>query len=172
MENRQTHDSVSKMHYGFHELDKADLPLIWKWLQEPHVQAWWKDPQEQYDLISGDMSDPTMALHLVSFKGTPFAYAQDYCVQDWMQPHLEDRPAGTRAIDTFIGDPTFLGQGHAAGFLRQHAGALLKAGAPQVVIDPEPENIRAIRAYTAAGFQAIGIRESDDGPALLMQFAP
>ena len=158
------------MTYTLRPLLESDLPLIWTWLQELHVQAWWPDPQEQYDLISGDITDPTMALYLVSLDGVPFAYVQDYCVQDWMQRHLKDRPAGTRAIDTFIGDPSFLGKGHGAGFLRHHAQALLNQGAPQVVIDPEPANQIAIRAYRAAGFQDIGVRESDDGPALLMQF--
>ena len=158
--------------YQIRPLKEADLPLIRRWLEEPHVQAWWVDPQVQYDLISGDMDDPTIDLHLVSLDGVPFAYVQDYCVQDWMQPHLEDRPKGTRAIDTFIGDPTFLGKGHGAGFLRQHAQSLLEQGAPQIVIDPEPHNVAAIHAYASAGFRKIGVRESDEGPAMLMVFRP
>lgn len=160
------------MIYQIHSLEEDDLPLIWQWLQEPHVQAWWVDPQVQYDLIKGDMGDPTIDLHLVSLNETPFAYVQDYCVQDWMQPHLEDRPKGTRAMDTFVGDPAFLGQGHRAKFLRQHALSLLSKGAPQIVIDPDPENHRAIAAYTRAGFTRVDVRESDDGPALLMVFEP
>jgi len=158
--------------YRIERLKNADLPLIWAWLQEPHVQAWWVDPQVQFDLIKGDMDDPTIDLHLVSLGDQPFAYVQDYCVQDWMQPHLKDRPEGTRAIDTFLGDPAFLGRGHGAGLLRQHALDLLARGTPQIVIDPDPENSRAIAAYARSGFIKIGVRESDEGPALLMVFDP
>ena len=160
------------MTYGIRPLAAADLPLIWQWLQEPHVQAWWPDPPAQYDLIKGDLGDATLAQHLVSLEGRPFAYVQDYRVQDWMQPHLEDRPKGTRAMDVFLGDPAVLGQGHGAGFVRHHALGLIAKGTPQVVVDPDPANHRAIAAYRRAGFAEVGLRESAEGPVLLLVFDP
>ena len=156
--------------YRFRPLFQDDLPLIETWLQEPHVRAWWRDPQRQYDLIAGDLPDPKIDLHLVHLADVPFAYLQDYCVQDWMQPHLADLPQGTRAIDLFIGDPNFLGQGHGAGLVRQFAQDLIDAGTPQVVIDPEVKNTRALRAYAKAGFKNLGHYETDEGPVALMGF--
>ena len=41
-------------------------------------------------------------------------------------------------------------------------------GAPRVVIDPDPANLRAIRAYEKAGFRPFDARTSAYGPALLM----
>ena len=160
------------MTYRIDLLSKTNLPLIRKWLQETHVQEWWSDPKIQYDLISADLTNPAIDLHLVSCGDTPFAYLQDYCVQDWMQPHLTHLPLGTRAIDMFIGDPQFLGQGHGARFLRQHALTLRDFGAPQVVIDPDPTNKRAVRTYRKAGFKDESLAQSNEGPVLLMIFDP
>ncbi|WP_348522340.1 hypothetical protein [Bosea sp. CS1GBMeth4] len=36
------------------------------------------------------------------------------------------------------------------------------------MIDPDPENLAAIRAYEKAGFTTLDIRETGDGPALIM----
>ncbi|MGZ8299120.1 MAG: GNAT family N-acetyltransferase, partial [Rhodoplanes sp.] len=30
--------------YSFRRMSTADLPLIRRWLAEPHVSAWWGDP--------------------------------------------------------------------------------------------------------------------------------
>ena len=40
---------------------------------------------------------------------------------------------------------------------------------PRVVIDPDPGNPRAIRAYEKAGFAAFDTRTSIYGPALMMR---
>ncbi len=45
---------------------------------------------------------------------------------------------------------------------------LLLSGTPRVVIDPDPGNERAIRAYEKAGFCRDRIVDTPDGPALLM----
>ena len=41
--------------YVFRPMTSADLPLVRRWLAEPHVVQWWGDPSEQYDLVSGDL---------------------------------------------------------------------------------------------------------------------
>ena len=66
-----------------------------------------------------------------------------------------------------------LGQGHGAAFLRLYVQALLAQGAPAVVIDPAPDNERAVRAYRRAGFRDVAVRACEDGdPALVMAFGP
>jgi aminoglycoside 6'-N-acetyltransferase len=61
-------------------------------------------------------------------------------------------PAGSRAIDAFIGEPNMIGRGHGAAFLQRLALLLIDAGAPVVAIDPDAANLRARRAYARAGF--------------------
>ncbi|MEO0653569.1 MAG: hypothetical protein AAFY77_01730, partial [Pseudomonadota bacterium] len=67
--------------------------------------------------------------------------------------------------------PDFLGQGHAAAYLRQRATDLMEAGAPAIVIDPDPANARAASAYRKAGFVDRGIKDAGDGAqARVMEF--
>jgi aminoglycoside 6'-N-acetyltransferase len=61
-----------------------------------------------------------------------------------------------------------LDRGHGSGFIRAFTDRLLASGTPRIVIDPDPANARAIRAYENAGFERDRIVHTPDGPALLM----
>ena len=112
-----------------------------------------------------------MHMHIVAFRGRPFAYVQHYRVDAWPQAHFASLPPGSQAIDAFVGEPDMLGRGHGAVFLRLLAERLMAEGAPQVAIDPDVENGRARRAYAKAGFTGHTIVETGEGPAVLMLFA-
>ncbi|MEZ5754071.1 MAG: GNAT family N-acetyltransferase [Paracoccaceae bacterium] len=159
--------------YTFPRLTRADYPLMRGWLAQPHVRAWWGDPEEEIALIDSDLEQGPTDMRLVALEGQPFAYVQDYPAHHWPMPHYADFPDGTRAVDTFLGDPGFLGQGHAARYLRQRCGDLLAQGATAIVIDPSPDNERAVRAYRRAGFTPRGLATNEEGkPALVMEFEP
>ena len=78
------------------------------------------------------------------------------------------QPEGARGLDQFIGEADMLGRGHGSAFIRAFADRLLASGTPRVVIDPDPANKRAIRAYEKAGFRRERMVDTPDGPALLM----
>jgi aminoglycoside 6'-N-acetyltransferase len=153
--------------YIFHPMIAADLPLIRRWLALPHVLEWWGDPEQQYALVSGDLTEPNMHQFIFSAAGSPFGYLQCYDLSDW-NTGLGPQPPGTRGIDLFIGDPNMIGCGHGSALIRCFVDDLLQKGPPRVVTDPDPENARAIRAYEKAGFERRGPVETPDGPALLM----
>ena len=153
--------------YAFRSMSSADLPLIRRWLAAPEVVRWWGDPSEQYALVSGDLDDPHMDQFIVALDRRPFGYIQSYPLSTWNQG-FGAQPAATRGIDQFIGDPDMIGCGHGSGFIRQFADALLRNGTPRVVTDPDPANIRAVRAYQKAGFEPEREVDTPDGPALLM----
>ena len=98
---------------------------------------------------------------IVELDGRPIAYLQSY------DPHLEDdhpyadQPFGTLGIDLSIGRPELVGIGHGSAIVRQFVDELFEEGAPRVIIDPDPANARAIRAYEKAGFRPIDRRQSD-----------
>jgi len=69
-------------------------------------------------LLREDLDEPHMVMRIVSYEGRPFAYVQDYDVHVWPQPHFNHLPAGSRAIDAFIGEPSMISQGHGSVFLR------------------------------------------------------
>jgi aminoglycoside 6'-N-acetyltransferase len=156
--------------YGFRPAVRADLPMLGRWLRTPEAVRWWGDPVEQETLLREDLDNPGMTMRIVSFEGRAFAYAQDYETHTWPQPHFAHLPPGTRAIDTFIGEPDMIGRGHGATYLRQLAGQLIATGAPLVAIDPAVKNVRAQHAYASAGFRRCRTVETAEGTAMLMIF--
>ena len=137
------------------------------WLAQPHVRAWWGDPDDQIRLIDADMGTAPVDMRIVWFEDRPFAYIQDYPAHHWPMPHYAAFPAGTRAVDTFLGDPAMLGRGHGAGYLRQRA-AKLRRRYRAVVVDPDVTNDRAIVAYRSAGFHGETTALNEDGEDVLI----
>jgi aminoglycoside 6'-N-acetyltransferase len=147
-----------------------DMPMVRRWLATPEVVRWWGDPGREAALLEGDLHEPAMVMRIVSFDGRCFAYAQDYEIGKWPQEHLAHLPPGSRAIDTFIGKPDMIGCGHGSAFMRLLARRLIYEGAPDVVIDPAADNVRARRAYVRAGFIGGGVVATDTGPVVVMKF--
>jgi aminoglycoside 6'-N-acetyltransferase len=158
--------------YDFRAVTVDDLPMLAGWLREPHVAEWWGDPQEALAEIEAAIDDISTEPLIVELDGEPIAYLQSY------DPHLEDdhpyqdQPTGTLGLDLSIGDPDLIGKGHGSAIIRQFVGELFAEGAPRVIIDPDPANARAIRAYEKAGFRAFDTRTSQYGPALMMAIEP
>ena len=153
--------------YVFRPMTAADLPLIRRWLALPHVLEWWGDPEEQYRLVSGDLDEPAMDQYIVSAAGSPLGYLQCYDLTAW-NSGFGPQPPGTRGIDQFIGKPDMIGRGHGSALIRSFVDDRLRNGAPRIVTDPDPANLRAVRAYEKAGFETDRMVDTPDGPALLM----
>jgi aminoglycoside 6'-N-acetyltransferase len=159
---------VSPRVYGFRPMSAADLSMVGRWLNAPHVAAWWHEPDQQSALVRSDLDDPAMNQFIVTTGNRPFAYLQCYDPATWPDNGLGAHPDGTRGIDQFIGEPNMIGCGHGSGFIRQFTDHLLTSRLPRVVTDPDPDNGRAVRAYAKAGFQSDRLVDTPDGPALLM----
>ena len=154
--------------YSFRSVEPDDLPMLGQWLRQPHVRQWWGDPEKGVAEIAAAMNEISTEPLIVEFEGQPLAYLQSY------DPHLEDdhpyadQPTGTLGLDISIGNADLIGKGHGSAIISQFALELFEEGAPRLVIDPHPDNTRAIRAYERAGFRHIDTRESQYGPAHLM----
>lgn len=157
--------------YAFRPMTTADLPLIRRWLAEPHVREWWGDPDEQFGLVGGDLDEPAMDQFIVLAGDKPFGYIQCYSLTAW-NTGFGPQPEGTRGIDQFIGDSDMIGRGHGSAFIRQFVDEQFRSGLPRMVTDPDPRNARALRAYEKAGFVRDRVVETPDGPALLMVREP
>ena len=153
--------------YAFHPMSRDHLPMIRRWLETPEVVRWWGDPNEQYELVSGDLDHPDMDQFIVALADEPFGYIQCYALSTWNQG-FGPQPQATRGIDQFIGEPNMIGRGHGSDFIRQFTDGLLASGIPRVVTDPDPDNVRAVRANAKAGFQRERVIDTPDGQALLM----
>ena len=156
------------MRYVFRPVTEKDFPLLARWLAEPHVAEWWDAPEKELAEIRDHMNSVSVEPLIVELAGKPIAYLQSY------DPHLEDdhpysdQPYGTLGVDLTVGVPELVGIGHGSAMLLQFVEDLFDEGTPRVVIDPDPRNLRAIRAYQKAGFAPIGERVSEYGRVLLM----
>ena len=153
--------------YAFRPMTSADLPLIRQWLAQPHVSEWWGDPEEQYVLVSGDLDEPAIDQYIVSTEGRAFGYLQCYDLTAW-NSGFGAQPEGTRGIDLFIGEADMIERGHGAALIRAYVEGRLRGGTPRMVTDPDPKNVRALRAYEKAGFRRDRMVDTPDGPSLLM----
>jgi aminoglycoside 6'-N-acetyltransferase len=154
--------------YEFRSMTAADLPMVRRWLTEPHVVEWWGDAAEQFELVRGDLEHPGMDQLIISTDGRPFGYLQCYDLTAWPDEAFGIQPPGTHAIDQFIGEPDMIDRGHGSGFIRAFVDGVLATGAPRVLTDPDVANARAIRAYAKAGFHRDRVVNTLEGPALLM----
>jgi aminoglycoside 6'-N-acetyltransferase len=156
--------------YSLRPVSADDLPMLRRWLENPEARRWWGDPDFEMALIEEDLGNPLMRMRIVSLDGRPFAYVQDHDISAWPQDHLARFPEGTRAVDTFIGEPDLIGRGHGAAYMRLIAGQLIAEGASCVLVDPDPDNLRARHAYAKAGFGGDRLVQTPDGMAVLMVF--
>jgi aminoglycoside 6'-N-acetyltransferase len=152
--------------YDFRPVAPADFPLLGAWLAQPHVAEWWDG--DGLAEIAQALEDPSTEPCIVSLDGRPIGYIQVYDPNAEPDHPYRDQIPGTLGIDQFIGEPDLVGIGHGSRLVAAFAERLFAGGAPRVIIDPDPRNARAIRAYEKAGFAAFGTRHSIHGPALMM----
>lgn len=154
--------------YQFRAVEEEDLPMLADWLTQPHLAEWWGPAPEGVAEIRAAMDSIETEPLIVELGGIPIAYLQSY------DPHLEvghpyqDQPTGTLGLDISIGPAELLGLGHGSAIIAQYCEILFAEGTPRIVIDPDPSNARAIRAYEKAGFTAFDQRTTIYGPALMM----
>ncbi|CAN7631729.1 GNAT family N-acetyltransferase [Rhizobium sp. LjRoot254] len=137
--------------------------LLGAWLAAPHMREWWGDPEEELrfirDMVEGrDTTRPFM----IVLDGEPIGYIQYWFIghhqnEQWTKDHpwLKGLPPETLGIDLSIGDPAKLSQGIGSTALAAFVAVLRSQGHQSIIIDPDPANVRAVRAYGKAGFQPI-----------------
>jgi aminoglycoside 6'-N-acetyltransferase len=151
--------------YAFAPLREDDLPIVRRWLLEPHVKRWWDDGvkspypdasiEDYREAIHG--KDPTYH-YLALIDSRPVGMLQHYRIAD--DPEYAAALAlGEDAIgvDLFIGEVDLIGRGHGPAMLRQFLREIAFPfhGIDVCVIGPSVKNIAAIRAYEKAGFRAL-----------------
>lgn len=157
--------------YTFRPMTRTDLPMFKHWLDQPHIEGWWGDSGTEARLVEDDLETGKVDMRIVETGGAPFAYIQDYNAHEFGAPHYAGHPADARAIDTFLGDPAYLGKGHGRGYIAARLQDLRRSY-PAVLTDPDPKNTRAIAAYARAGFRPLGIAPCEDGDPVQVMIHP
>ncbi len=155
--------------YSFRPMTRADLPLVAGWLAQPHVARWWDDAGTSLAHIEEHLGPAdSVEPFLILMDERPIGYMQSYDIHAEADHPSRDQPAGTIGIDLSIGEPDLVGKGHGPRALDAFVRRLFDAGAPRAVIDPDPANAAAVRAYDKAGFVPLDERHTVYGHALLM----
>jgi RimJ/RimL family protein N-acetyltransferase len=164
----------------FTEVGPEHYPVLREWLAAPHMREWWGEPEKELGFIR-DMVEgrDTTRPFIINLDGEAIGYIQYWFVghhqnEAWIKvnPWLAHLPADAVGVDLSIGDPTRLSQGIGSAALAVSARRLFEAGHRTILIDPDPENARAVRAYRKAGFRPVPHLLGRTPGVLIMQFDP
>ena len=156
----------------FETLHESDFPLLLKWLEAPHVKAWWdqgvtytlESVKEKYSsyikgykLING--AQKPIQGFIIHNNHNPVGYIQIYNAYDFPRSKsLLGLPENLGAFDIFIGEAAALQQGLGSKaisqFLNTHGSQY-----SHIFADPDASNTRAIKCYAKAGFNKISKQE-------------
>jgi RimJ/RimL family protein N-acetyltransferase len=165
---------------SFRPVTANDLTMLRGWISSPHVKKWWGDPEVELgyveDMIGG--RDPTRP-YLILLDDATVGYIQSWRLGDVLGTQWEEAeswvalfPPDTIGIDITIGEEKLLSRGIGSAAIRAFITKLRAEGHEKFIIDPDPANARAIRAYEKAGFVVIPELAGKTPGVLLLQFQP
>ena len=167
------------MDFHFEPVGREHLPMLAEWLRRPHWQEWWGEPGPELsyirDMIEGRDTTRPSIFHI---RGEPMGYIQCWFIGDhqsepWTThyPWLAELPNDAAGVDLSIADSENLSKGIGSSVLRTFVARLVADRWRTVIIDPDPRNVRAVRAYEKAGFRAIPVLVGKSGDSLIMRYA-
>ena len=168
---------MDKTDIQFRPVTLADLPMLGTWMERPHWREWWGNPIEELgyvrEMVEGrDSTRP----FLILLNERPTGYIQvwqmaDAMVEPWLTeaPWLHLMPEGAVGVDISLAEAESLNRGIGTVVLGCFVEMLRDEGIREIWIDPDPENIRAVRAYEKAGFERVPGITDDTGACLLMR---
>ena len=146
-----------------HSLWRKTLSEAQSLTNAPHIREWWGEPETELgyiiDMVEGrDTTKP----YIFYVNGEPTGYIQVWRIgphqtEDWTQGQSLAHGACRRmpvGVDLSIGEADKLSKGIGSAVLAPFVDKLKAEGHTAIIIDPDPENNRAVRAYDEGRFQA------------------
>lgn len=164
------------MNVNFEPLEFEDLEQLYRWFQTPEVKKWYakgidfsrEEIRTKYlPRIEGKENIPS---YIVSFKGNRIGFIQYYGLNNFLPEGISEYshplfskhvPEEIAGIDLFIGDGAYLDKGIGSAIITEFLMKMVFPKYKMAVVDPELENLRAIKAYEKAGFSRFSIEQSD-----------
>lgn len=149
---------------SFRNVCEGDFLTLYNWLKVPHVKEYWyQDESFTYDEIhkkyTERLSKDVVDMYIIQKNGLDIGFIQTYITDETDSFLLNERIKG---IDLYIGDINYVHKGFGKNiinqFLVEHVFNDIEiryAG-----IDPEVENIIAIKAYEKSGFKHVNTKYS------------
>ena len=163
---------------SFRRLERGDLPTLTRWLNTPHVYAWWGVGRGEANLGgAGDDAASVAAVRLeygpeidaggptqcfvIELDGAPIGMIQWYRLADGTEnvryaATIGEPGDGTAGVDLLIGEVDAIGRGLGPKVIDTFVTRVVfaAAGVTRCVAGPELGNARSIRAFEKAGFRA------------------
>ena len=140
----------------------ADLELLRYWDTQEHVIA--SDPNDDWEWEKELARDPDWREQWIAeVEGRPIGMMQIIDPAREETHYWGDCAEGLRAIDIWIGEASYLGQGFGTQMMQQaiqHCFANPEINA--ILVDPLLSNVRAHRFYERLGFHRIEERQFND----------
>jgi aminoglycoside 6'-N-acetyltransferase len=153
---------------SFRPLRVTDFPLLLTWLSNEHVKQWWNDGDDTLEKVAlhYGAEEPDVA-RFILIKSTEsgesaIGYFQYYIVSKEVI-----------GIDQFIGEADHINQGIGTAAIRLFLERIVAKHEPrEIIIDPHPENKRAIKCYKKVGFVYYTTELKENGEsAYMMRFS-
>lgn len=148
------------MELNFRPLTKADFELFARWLSQPHVNRWWREPakvehvaKEYGACTNGDF---TTRVYVVQHGDRPIGIVQSFRLADYPEEDRNYPFRGAISIDYFIGEAEYVGRGYGTKMIKQFIDTVVRelyAGASGVATSFEVENLASLGALNKAGFE-------------------
>ncbi len=136
-----------------------DFPLMLEWLSKDHVKQWWNDGDDTLERVAShyeaESSDVVRFILVETDEDDekPIGYFQYYFVSD-----------GSIGIDQFIGEEDYINRGVGEKAIRMFIELIMEQRKPaRIILDPSPDNKRAIRCYEKVGFKHYATEKTGDG---------
>jgi RimJ/RimL family protein N-acetyltransferase len=149
---------------SFRNLSESDFLMLHNWLRVPHVKEfWYQDESFTYEEIhekyTKRLKEGVIECYIIKKNNKDIGFIQTYITDESSAFMIKDKIKG---IDLFIGEVDFLHKGLGKiiinKFLEYYVfndPSIRYAG-----IDPEVDNIIAIKAYEKSGFKHVNTEYS------------
>lgn len=158
--------------FEFIPLKEEHIPLMRRWLKEPHVAEFWQESEDENEFrekFLHKLLQRGVSPFIIEIDGKPIGYIQHYEADKVGGGWWPDAKSGTFGIDQFIGESEFVGRGVGTEVIKHFTNQLFKnRSVLEVITDPDPRNARTIRAYEKVGFKKVAEVTTPGGAAILM----
>ncbi|KTD71883.1 GNAT family N-acetyltransferase [Legionella tucsonensis] len=156
----------------FKSLAISDLDLLCRWFEKPHVLEWWNDhlaPEQIKKKYRMRIDDDVICPYIAYMNNKPIAFIQYYWASKVGEGWWPNEDANTVGLDQFIGEENYINKGFGTLMMKEFIQFLFQNPLiKKIIIEADPNNLRAKRCYEKAGFHEMGIIDTPDGESILM----
>lgn len=144
---------------SFRRVCEDDFSMLHSWLKVPHVKEYWHQNEsftykEIHEKYTKRISEGVIESYIIQKNDKDIGFIQTYIIDEPAAFLVKEKIKG---IDLYIGDINFVHKGHGKNIIEQFVKNYI-FNDPSIRfagIDPEVENIIAIKAYEKSGFKHV-----------------